>query len=1205
MIRSANFHSTDAKNSILTSGSMTLLNSNSVLTMGHPQFGKYICLLMTVSSGMLAQVAVTTQHNDLSRTGVNPSETILTTSNVNVNTFGKLFSRTVDGQIYSQPLYLPNVAVPGQGVHNIVYVCTEHNSVYAFDADDPAAATPLWHVNLGATRPPVTGSIQPETGIISTPVIDQSSNTLFVVAPLGASNYQFHALDITSGAERPNSPVTVQGSVSGTSIDSSNGTLTFNAALHWQRPGLLLLNGNVYVAFASHGDDTEPYHGWIFAYSASTLLRTSILCLSPNGLAAGVWGGGLGLAADPAGHIYVQTGNGTMDANTGGSDHGDSMLKLGAANGLTVLDYFSPSNENTLDIDDADLGSSGPILIPGTSLAVGGGKDGRIFLVNTNSMGQFHSPDQMVQEWQATFNEINGSGGIFGSDVAYYNSKLYLWGRHDVLKAFAFNGTTFNTTPVSQTATAIPDGYSNEPALSISANGVAPGSGIVWAAYSTTGQADGFAYPGILHAFDASDLTHELWNSNQNSSRDYSGAWAKWCPPTIANGKVYLGTFDSELNVFGLLPAQGSGGSLSGSSSSSAATANLTAEGAADWVHWGDSSLNRKTGVTAQISTYTQVGSGGVISYNNDPRPLSWTDGAPTTTGASNTNGLFISASGNGFRFTAPADTSTRTLTVHLGGWNSAGTLNAHLSDGSAPDFTDTTANTSGQYDRNYTLTYHASSPQQRLTVSWVMSSGAGNVTLSGAAVMIEAINYSLAVAGGTPQSTTVNTAFTKPFQAALKDANSLPIGGATVTFTAPGSGASGSFGGSGTASAVTDSNGIATAPAFTANGQPGTYVVTATTSGATTPVSFSLTNVAPISGALSGSGTNSNTAASLTAEGTSDWVHWGEAVLNRKNGVTAQISTYMIVGNGGASTYGNDPRPLAWADGAPTPTGSNNTDGLFIRGTGNGFQFTVPADTSARTLIVHVGGWNSGGTLTAHLSDGSAADFVDTTLNTAGQWDRNYTLVYNASAGQNKLTVTWAMTSGTGNVTLSGAALSLPTGSIAGSGDSSTTAANLTVEGASDWVHWGDATLNRKAGVAQQISTYSRFGSGNVSTYSPDLRLLNWTDGTPTASSTNNSAGLFISGVGNGFSLTAPADTTNRTLIVHVGGWNSGGTLTATLSDGSAANFVDTTANAAGQWDRNYTLTYRAGSAQQSLTVTWIMSSGTGNVTVGGAALH
>ncbi len=530
---------------------------------------------------------------------------------------------------------------------------------------------------------------------------------------------------------------------------------------------------------------------------------------------------------------------------------------------------------------------------------------------------------------------------------------------------------------------------------------------------------------------DASDVTQELWDSNQNQTRDYAGSWAKWCPPTIANGKVYLATFDNVLNVYGLLtPA--SGGALLGSGTSSAAAVNLTTEGSTDWEHWGDGHLNRKAGVSSQLSAYTALGTGTVFTYGNDPRPMSWTDGTPTASSTDNTNGLSIQGVGQGFSFQAPADTTTRTLIVHVGGWNSGGELTAHLTDGSAADFTDATALASAQYDRNYTLTYHAASAGQTLTVTWAMTAGSGNVTLCAAALD----GATVVASGGTPQSATLGSVFATALQTTVTDGGGNPISGATVLFLAPVGGASGTFaGGSTSANVITGTNGIAVAPAFTANGVAGAYTVTASGSGIAQVATFSLTNTSLLSGTLSGSGTSSAALVNLTLEGALDWEHWGDTSLNRKAGVSAQLTTYMVLGGGDVLPYGNDPRPVSWTDGTPTASSSNNTNGAFVAGIGQGFSFTAPADTTTRTLTVHAGGWESGGTLTAHLSDGSAMSYTDVTAAVSGQYDRNYTLTYAAASAGQTLTVSWVMSSGSGNVTFNAAALNAPATNVAASG--------------------------------------------------------------------------------------------------------------------------------------------------------------------------
>ena len=1083
-----------------------------------------------------AQVAVTTQHNDLNRTGADLSETVLNTSNVNVNTFGKIFSHSVDGQIYAQPLYVPNLSIPGQGTHNVVFVCTEHNSVYAFDADNAAAWAPLWQVNFGPSTAGVYNSVETEVGITSTPVIDTTSGTLYVADATilnGSMAYQLHALDITTGNEKFNGPLTIQGSVAGTGGGSSNGTLVFDPSLHFQRPALVFANGNVYVAFGSHGNDQSPWHGWIFVYNASTLQEVTHLCLTPNGNGGGVWTGGMGLAADASGNLFTTTGNGTFDGSSGGADFGDSVIKLDTSNGLAVSDYFAPSNQASLEAADADLGSSGPILLPNTSLGVTSGKDGRVFLFNTANLGGYHATDQVVQEWQATTNALqSGQGGTFGTAWVYYNSNLYLWGHADYLREFSFNGSTFNTTPISVGTVLAPAasgsyGYSSEPAMSLSANGSVPGSAIVWTTYPLSGDADGYPYPGILRAFDAADLTKELWNSSLNANRDNSGSWAKWSPPTIANGRVYLPTSGGLFNVFG--PLSPGGGSLVGSGNSSQSGANLTLEGTTDWVHWGDNSLNRKSNVGAQLSSYSFLGSGSSSMYSGDPRPLSWSDGTPTTSSTNNTNGLYIIGLGSGFSLTAPADSTARTLTLHVGGWNSGGTLTAHLSDASATDFVDTTADASGLYDRNYTLTYNAAGPNQALTVTWVMSSGTGNVSLNGAALSGTTSSgpASIQATGGTPQSATVGTAFAAALQATVRDGSNNPVSGVAVTFTAPPSGASGSFSGSSTV--TTNSSGVATAPTFTANSVGGGYTVTASVAGVATPANFNLTNNDPPS--------------SIQA-----------------TGGTPQSAT---VGTAFAAALQATVRDA----------GNNPVSGVAV-------TFTAPSSGAS-------GSFSGSSTVTTNSSGVATAPTF--TANSVGG---SYTVTASVAG-----VATPASFNLTNNAVVS-------TGSLSGTANNSTAADNLTTEGTSDWVHWGDSSLNRKTGVAAQLSSYSEVGAGGVYRYAPDLRPLSWSDGTPTASSTNNTYGLYISGAGNGFSFTAPADTSTRTLIVHVGGWDSGGTLTAHLSDGSATDFTASTVNTSGQYDYNYTLTYNAASAGQSLTVTWKMSSGTGNVTLSGAAL-
>ena len=539
-----------------------------------PSSGKFlalsalICLLASYAT--YAQVSVLTQHNDNSRTGLNANETVLNTSNVNVASFGKLFSRAVDGYIYAQPLYVSNLNIGGK-TRNVVYIATEHNSVYAFDADDPNAADPLWHVGPSTLGTPIPNSdvcsvyppcpytdLQPEIGITSTPVIDAATNTIYVVSRMkdstGTNHFKLWALDLLTGTAKFGSPA---------EITATTGSVQFDPFQHLQRPGLLLLNGNVYMAFGAVGD-FGTWHGWLMAYNSATLTQTAVFNVTPgsNATAGGIWAGGQGLVADGNGFIYLVTGNGTFDANSGGSDYGDSVVKLNTVGGLSVTDYFTPNNQLTLDQSDIDLGSGGPMEIPGTHLLVAVGKDSTIRLLNANNLGQFGANNNDLQEFQSTTVQpacTGGAGLCFMGGPVYYNSPtlgqlIYLWPSGDYLKAFKFNGSTFQTAPISEsTNTPVSEpGQANASPLSISANRNLPGTAIVWASVPVSGDAVLQTVTGVLRAFDASDLTHELWNSDQNAARDAVGNYAKFNPPTIANGKVYLGTFSGQLLAYGL-----------------------------------------------------------------------------------------------------------------------------------------------------------------------------------------------------------------------------------------------------------------------------------------------------------------------------------------------------------------------------------------------------------------------------------------------------------------------------------------------------------------------------------------------------------------------------------------------------------------------------------------------------------------------------
>ncbi|MGA3073678.1 MAG: chitobiase/beta-hexosaminidase C-terminal domain-containing protein [Bryobacteraceae bacterium] len=520
------------------------------------------CFALAAVQAGWAQVSVTTYHNDNARTGQNLHESILTPANVNPNGFGRLFVQPVDGYIYAQPLYVPNVSIGGQA-HNVVFVATENDSVYAFDADraSGADASPLWHVSF--INPPSVTTVDsatdaqctdlvPQIGISGTPVIDTSTGTLYVVANTkenGVFFQRLHALDITTGSEKFGGPVALQATVPGTGDGSSGGLVSFDALHQNQRPGLLLANGVVYITSASHCDH-PPYHAWVLGYDASNLQQVVVWNSTPNGSDGGVWQSGGGPAADSAG-IYFVTGNGTFDVNTGGKDWGDTILRMSGPTGgtLRVLSYFTPFNQDVLSEDDIDLGGGGVVLLPDLpagsahqDLLVECGKEGTIYLVDRNNMGGYNSTtDQVVQELPGA------TGGLFGMP-AYWNNTVYFGAQYDNLKAFSFNAGGSGLLSPSAVSYS-PESFAFPgPTPSISANG--SGNGIVWAIQTDAYASNG---PAVLHAYDATNLANELYNSTQNGSRDTPGPAVKFAAATVAHGKVYVGTA-TQLAVFGLRP---------------------------------------------------------------------------------------------------------------------------------------------------------------------------------------------------------------------------------------------------------------------------------------------------------------------------------------------------------------------------------------------------------------------------------------------------------------------------------------------------------------------------------------------------------------------------------------------------------------------------------------------------------------------------
>jgi hypothetical protein len=512
---------------------------------------------LTVNSATASAIDVVTYHNDIARTGQNLNETILTTANVNSTTFGNIRSLSVDGKVDAQPLYLAGLQNIGGGTHNVVYVATEHDSVYAFDADSGAQ---LWKVSMlgaGETTSDARACDQvvPEIGITATPVIDRNAGpqgVIYVVAmsKSASGNYfqRLHALDVTTGAELFGGPQDIRATFPGTGDNSSNGSVIFDPAQYKERTALLLLNGVVYTTWASHCD-IRPYTGWVIGYNQTTLAQTSVLNIVPNGTEGAIWMSDTGPSVDSSGNIYVLVANGDFGTTLNASgfpsngNYGNAFLKISTSSGLAVADYFEMSNQQQENASDADLGSGGPLVLPDLDdgsgntrhLAVGAGKDGHIYVVNRDAMGKFNSSSNNI------YQDLTGvlGNGVFAMP-AYFNNTIYYGAVGDAIKAIKITNAKLSTGPSFQTSNTFRFPGATP---SISANGVS--NAILWAVEN--------ASPAVLHAYDATNL-QELYNSNQASgSRDQFGAGNKFITPMIVNGKVYVGTTNS-VGVFGLLP---------------------------------------------------------------------------------------------------------------------------------------------------------------------------------------------------------------------------------------------------------------------------------------------------------------------------------------------------------------------------------------------------------------------------------------------------------------------------------------------------------------------------------------------------------------------------------------------------------------------------------------------------------------------------
>lgn len=533
------------------------------------------CALLSACAGHITDtrnpnpqtVSVPTMHNDNTRAGLNDNETALTTSNVNVQQFGALFSLAVDDQVYAQPLVVGAVAI-GSEHRNVVYVATVNNTVYAFDGDDGRL---YWKKNFTASgmRPPkntdMTGAcggnytnFSGNMGIVGTPVIDTANQVIYFVArSMSAGRFvqDLHAVNLLGGTDVAGSPVRLTATAAGDGDGSVNHVVTFDPQKANQRQGLTLSNGIVYVTFSSHCD-WGPYHGWILGYDAATLQRQVVYNDTPNGYAGGMWESGMGMAADALGNLYVVTGNGTVGDSTdptGLGNRGNSAIKLTPSGAtLQVSSYFTPFDYQAQNDADLDYGTMGSLLIPNSSYFLTGGKDGNLYLLNRDNMGGWTAGSNQVQQVVAL-----GGGANMHCQAAYYKGSAkefaYVWSENDFLRAIPFDRGTnqLNRSGEIDYTGAGPTAQSGA-VLSVSSNGSTDGTGILWASYAISGDAESFVRPGILRAFDASDVTHELWNNHQNLARDGAGNYAKFSPPTIANGHVYLPTFSNKVVVYGL-----------------------------------------------------------------------------------------------------------------------------------------------------------------------------------------------------------------------------------------------------------------------------------------------------------------------------------------------------------------------------------------------------------------------------------------------------------------------------------------------------------------------------------------------------------------------------------------------------------------------------------------------------------------------------
>jgi len=793
---------------------------------------------------------VLTQRGDVKRDGQFSTETYLTPGNVNPNQFGSLFSYAVDGYVVAQPLYVSAVNIPNVGVVNVVYVATTHDSAYAFNADTPGTGAPLWQVSLLNSGSGTTVTTEPvsalgcasvngytEVGIVGTPVIDASTNTMYLVAKTmevtnGVTSYVFrlHALDITTGAEKFGGPELITASF-------GNVNLSTYAQYDLQRPALLEVNGTIYIAFGSNGCDQNA-HGWLLAYSASSLQQLAVFNTSPGVTYGGsIWMSGVGPAADSNGNVYVSTANGTFDVNTGGADYGDTVLKLGL-NGaaFSVLDYFTPSNQAKMKSGDLDLGSGGVVLLPqdewtqSATLAVAEGKTGTLYLLNTGDMGMYDTKNGGDGNEEDV---IGATQQMYGAPI-YWNGYVYTAARQDHIKAFSVTNGMLSMTPVFESAA--PYTLIGVPALS--ANGTE--NGLFWLVRNTNNTG------GVceLSGFNASTLT-ELYNTQQMSGRDALGTVPHFAMPLVANGKVYVGTL-TQLKVYGLFPTLNPS---SGNNQSATVNTQITLSVQATNPYSG-------AGIAGVPVTF---GSGNKGTFGANPVTTDSTGTATNTYTLPQTAGTYaLTATSPGYGTASLSETAVAgaaTAISVISGSTQSGTVGTTLPlplvvqakdsfgnkvSGASVTFSDSYG---GTFTPNPATTSSNGEASTMFTLPTSVHNGFAVTASSGTATPATLHETSLAgapatqaISSGNKQTGTHGTQLPKPLVVVVKDQYGNTVSGVTVTFSDGGVG--GSFLNS---TPITNSAGQASAT-YTLPPAAGTYSITATVNGNVNVVTFTET---------------------------------------------------------------------------------------------------------------------------------------------------------------------------------------------------------------------------------------------------------------------------------------------------------------------------------------------------------------------------